>query len=93
MSPSSPPFSPTYEAAKAGDLARAKALDKIVQDSSRILSMTKNATAAAKFAISQLGYSHKRVLMPQDAIAPDEEQAILRKIDQVNQAFAALQAQ
>ena len=84
-------FIQTYQAAKAGDLARAKALDRLVQDSSRILAMTKNATAAAKFAISQLGYTNKRVLMPQDTIAPEEEQAILRKIDQVNQAFAALQ--
>lgn len=50
--------------------------------------MSKNMTAAAKFAISTLGFTNKRVLAPQDGVLEVEESSIRRQIDRVNELYA-----
>ena len=52
--------------------------------------MTKNATAAAKFAISLRGHIDKRVMMPQDTIQPEEEGKIKEQLERVDGLYKAL---
>ena len=62
------------------------AYDELVRESGKILGMTKNATAAAKYAISLRGQINKAVLWPQDTIQPEEEEKIkaqLKKVDEM----------
>ena len=80
-------FVDAYEAGISGDVARARRYNELIRESSRILGMSKNATAAAKYAISTIGYTDKRVLMPQDVVQPEEESAILRQIERVNALY------
>jgi 4-hydroxy-tetrahydrodipicolinate synthase len=79
-----------YEAACSKDIALTKKYDAIIRETSKILGMTKNATAANKFAISLLGYTNKRVIFPQDTICHEEEQQIIRKREEIEAMYAAL---
>jgi len=83
-------FVKAYEAGRSKNIELAKKYNALIRESSSILGMTKNATAANKFAISQLGFTNKRVIAPQDMIAPEEEQKIIRQIAAVNELFAAM---
>lgn len=83
-------FADAYAAGKSGDLALAWKYNELVRESSKILGMTKNATAATKFAVSLLGFTHKRVIAPQDVATPEEEKNIAAKFREVNEAYAAL---
>ncbi len=80
-------FIDAYNASISRDTKRAIIYNKLIQESSKILSMSKNMTAAAKYAISVLGFTDKRVIMPQDGILPEEENNILRQIDIVNELY------
>ena len=66
-------FVKAYEAGRSGKIDLAMRYDRLLRETSRILGMTKNATSANKFALSQLGFTDKRVLWPQDSILPAEE--------------------
>jgi 4-hydroxy-tetrahydrodipicolinate synthase len=85
-------FVEAYEAGKSGNIALAKRYDVLLRETSKIFSLTKSATSANKFALSTLGYTDKRIIFPQDPIMPEEEQAILQKIDAINQMYAELKA-
>ena len=79
-------FVDAYEAAKSKDVDKTIAYDELVRESGKILGMTKNATAAAKYAISLRGQINKAVLWPQDTIQPEEEEKIkaqLKKVDEM----------
>ena len=52
--------------------------------------MSKNATAAAKYAISLRGHIDKRVMMPQDVILPEEEPRIKAKLEEVDAMYEEL---
>ncbi len=73
-------FAMAYRAAARRDVARTVALDALVRESSKILSMSKNATAAAKYAISTLGFTRPDVYAPQDFVLPEEQTRIDRQI-------------
>lgn len=83
-------FVDAYEAAKSKDVDKTKAYDELVRESGRILGMTKNATAAAKYAISLRGHIDKRVLWPQDMIQPEEEGKIKEQLEKVDAMYQAL---
>lgn len=83
-------FVDAYEAAKSKDVDKTKAYDELVRESGRILGMTKNATAAAKYAISLRGHIDKRVLWPQDMIQPEEEGRIKEQLEKVDAMYQAL---
>ena len=76
-------FVSAYNAGRSGDLAQARVCDELIRASSQILTATANATAAAKFAISTLGLTDKRVTQPQDTASPEEEARMLSQIDKV----------
>ena len=67
--------------------------DELVRESGKILGMTKNATAAAKYAISLRGHIDKRVLWPQDMIQPQEEGKIKEQLEKVDAMYEALKNQ
>ncbi|MFA6507314.1 MAG: dihydrodipicolinate synthase family protein [Treponemataceae bacterium] len=73
-----------YEAGKARNIDRTMELNNLISDTSAILGMSKNATASNKFAISQLGFTHKRVIAPQDSTTPADEENIVKKIAEIN---------
>jgi len=78
-----------FNAGKSGNISRTKQLNALISDTSSILSMSKNQISANKFAISQLGFTDKRVLEPLDPVTPEEERRICSKIDEVmNKAHA-----
>lgn len=80
-------FVKAYEAGRDGNKELAMRYDLFLRETSKILGMTKNATAANKFALSTLGFTHKRVIAPTDEISPDEEENIIRKIDEINERY------
>ena len=83
-------FVDAYEAAKSKDVDLTREYDQLIRESGKILGMTKNATAAAKYAISLRGHIDKRVLMPQDMILPDEEIKIKNQVDNVDELYRNL---
>lgn len=81
-------FIGSYDAAVSGNINLAMKYNALVQATSKILALSPNMTAAAKFAISTLGMTDKRVLAPQDGVSPEEEQKILRQIEKVHELYA-----
>ncbi len=86
-------FVSAYEAGKSKDVELAWKYNELVRESSKMLGMTKNATAAAKYAISLRGFTNKRVLMPQDTIVAEEEAKIREKFDEVEAMYKALKSE
>ena len=83
-------FVHAYETARSGDRELTWEFDALIRESSKILGMTKNGTAAAKFAISLRGMTDKRVLWPQDYILSEEESGIISKVAEVDAMYADL---
>ena len=83
-------FVDSYEAGRRGDISLAVRYDKLLRETSKILSMSKSATAANKFALSTLGYTDPRVIRPQDICTDEDRQDILRQIEVVKEQYAAL---
>jgi dihydrodipicolinate synthase/N-acetylneuraminate lyase len=86
-------FVDAYEAAKSKDVDLTWKYNELIRESSKILGMTKNATAAAKYAVSLLGFTDKRVIFPQDTIDPSEEEKIKAKFKEVNEMYSELKKQ
>ena len=70
-----------YEAGTRRDIKRTMELNNLVVETSGILGMTKNATAATKYAISLLGFTNKRVIWPQDMTTSEDEKNIKARLD------------
>ena len=85
-------FVAAYEAAKSKDVNLTWKYNELIRESSKILSMSKNATAAAKYAISLRGFTDQRVIVPQDTIQPGEEVKIRDKVSEIDREFAAMNA-
>lgn len=85
-------FVMAYEAGKAKNIELVKKLDILLRETSSIFSLTKSATSANKYALSQLGFTSKRVIMPQDFTYEDEEKRIQEKTAEINKKFAELKA-
>lgn len=83
-------FVSSYEAAKSKNIELTWEYDKLLQESSKILGMSKNATAAAKYAISLRGLTGKEVIWPQDMIQPEDEKVIAAQVAKVDQMYAEL---
>ena len=85
-------FVEAYEAGKSKNIELTMRYDVLLRETSKILGMTKNATSANKFALSQLGFTDKRVIAPQDSILPEEEERIIRKIAEINEQYKEFKA-
>lgn len=83
-------FVSAYEAAKSKNVELTWEYDKLLQESSKILGMSKNATAAAKYAIALRGMTSKEVIWPQDTIQPEDEKKIQAKVEEVDALYAQL---
>lgn len=81
-------FLKVYEAGKAGDIAATMRFNDLMMETAKILGMSKNATASNKFALSQLGFTHKRVIWPQDETTEAEEAAIVKKTAEIRAMMA-----
>jgi len=78
-------FVKLYEAAEKKDIDETKRLNKIVCETSKILKIGKNATAATKYAISLHGFTNKRVLMPAEPTTPEDERKIRELVDEIKE--------
>lgn len=85
-------FVDAFNAARSQNIELMMKYNNLVRESSKILAMTKNGTAAAKYAISLRGMIDKRVIWPQDFTSPEEEAAIARKVAEVDEMYAALKS-
>lgn len=83
-------FVSAYNAGISKDVDLARKYDSLIRESGKILGMTKNATAAAKYAISLRGHIDKRVMMPQDYILPEEEGKIKAKVEEIDILYKEL---
>ncbi len=83
-------FFKLYEAASAGDVQKTIAMQKTVNMTGRILGMAVNPLSAAKFAISKLGLTHKRVIRPCEPLTAEEECSISRYIDEMLERFEGI---
>ncbi|MBQ1484502.1 MAG: dihydrodipicolinate synthase family protein [Firmicutes bacterium] len=83
-------FMSAFNAARSGDVALTWKYDELLRESSKILAMTKNGTAAAKYAISLRGHINKRVIWPQDMTTPEEEKRIAEKVKEVDAMYEEL---
>jgi 4-hydroxy-tetrahydrodipicolinate synthase len=79
-----------YEAGTRGDILETLKLNALVAETSEILGMSRNATAANKYALSLLGFTDKRVIWPQDATAPEEEKLIAEKVVSIREKLGAI---
>jgi len=78
-------FVKLYEAAGKKDIDETKRLNKLVCKTSKILKISKNATAATKYAISLHGFTNKRVLMPAEPTTPEDEKKIREIVDEIKE--------
>lgn len=83
-------FADAYDAAAGQDMELAMEYNNLIRESSKILSMTKNATAATKYAISLRGFTGEKVIMPQDPIQDSEKKAIQLKVEEVDTRYLEL---
>lgn len=80
-------FVDAYNAAKSGNISLTWKFNNLLRESSKILGMSKNATAAAKYAISLRGFTDKRVIWPQDMTTPEDEVRIKEKVEEVDALY------
>lgn len=85
-------FVDAYNAAVSGDIALTWQYDTLLRETSKILGMSKNGTAAAKYAISLRGLIDKRVMWPQDFPTPEDEANIAAQVRKVDRLYAELKA-
>lgn len=83
-------FVSAYEAARSGNAALTWEYDKLLQESSKILGMSRNATASAKYAVSLRGMTGKEVIWPQDVTSPEDEENIRAKVAEVDALYVQL---
>ena len=86
-------FVDAYNAAASQNAELTWKYDKLLRESSKILGMSKNGTAAAKYAISLRGFTDKRVMWPQDYTLPEDEQKIAAKVREVDEMYAQLKSE
>lgn len=77
------PFVRLYECARRGDVEQTLHYHALVEATSGLWAMTRNQTAATKFALSRLGFFDKRVIRPSEPTRPDEEERMTRRIDEL----------
>ncbi len=85
-------FVAAFNTARSGDIEKTLKYNNLVRESSKILGMSKNGTAAAKFAISLRGMTDKRVMWPQDYTLPVDEERIAAKVKEVDRMFEELKS-
>ena len=83
-------FVSAYEAARDKNVELTWKYNELIRESSKILGMSNNATASAKYAISLRGFSDKRVIWPQDFTLPEDEAKIKDKVAEVDAMYEAL---
>lgn len=85
-------FIGAYESGRDKNVPLARRYNVFVQETSKLLGMSKNATAATKAAVAQLGFNDGRVIVPQDVLLEGEEERIRAKTAEIREQFAAFKA-
>lgn len=83
-------FVSAFDAARSQNIELTWKYNELIRESSKILGMSKNATAAAKYAISLRGFTDKRVICPQDFTLPEDEARIKEKVAEIDEMYEAL---
>lgn len=77
-------FLEMYNGARERNVQKTLLLQEIICKTSNILSMSLNATSAAKYAISLIGFSSKRVTVPCEPITEEQEEKIKKLVESIN---------
>lgn len=77
-------FIKLYDVASRGDIKQTIKLQKIVCETSQILSMAKNPISAVKYAVSTLGFMDEYITSPNEKLTDEKKQMILNKINKIN---------
>lgn len=85
-------FVSAYEAARSGNVELTWKYNELIRESSKILGMSKNGTAAAKYAVSLRGFTDKRVIWPQDFTSAEDEARIDEKLREIDDMYQTLKA-
>lgn len=72
-----------FEHGRNGEIKQTMFFNDLMTEISEIWTMTKNQTAATKFALSYLGFFDKRSIRPTEPIKPEEEMRIVQKIEEI----------
>lgn len=80
-------FKKLYRVAAAKDIKRTILMQDIVSRVNKILSMALNATSAAKYAISLLGFSSKQVTLPCEPLTEEEEAMISEFVKSIKDKY------
>jgi 4-hydroxy-tetrahydrodipicolinate synthase len=78
-------FVQLYEMALIENKVRTMELNDLVAETADILNLSKNAFAVNKYAISLLGLTNKRLILPFDRVTHEEEKLIQAKVESINE--------
>ncbi|WP_319533597.1 dihydrodipicolinate synthase family protein [uncultured Cohaesibacter sp.] len=84
------PFVKCYDYGRAGDIERTMKCHAVIEEICNIFPLAKSQTASTKFAISRLGFLDKRVCQPTEPITPEQETAVIKAIEAIEEKIAAL---
>jgi 4-hydroxy-tetrahydrodipicolinate synthase len=77
------PHIKVYDYGRAGDIAKAQFWGEILHQACTVYGMAKSQTSSTKYALTRLGFFHKRPIQPTEPITAAEEKAIDARIDEV----------
>ncbi|MFV0334941.1 MAG: dihydrodipicolinate synthase family protein [Tropicimonas sp.] len=84
------PFLKCYEYGVAGDIAKTMACHDVIMAICDIFPLSRSQTSSTKYAMSRLGLFDKRPLRPTEPTTPEDEAAICRKMEEIEELIARL---
>jgi 4-hydroxy-tetrahydrodipicolinate synthase len=85
-------FVEAYQAGVSGDVVKARRYNALISETSKILTISKNLTAAAKSAIATLGLTDERMIAPQDGVTKDELIRIKEQVSRVWELYESVRS-
>jgi 4-hydroxy-tetrahydrodipicolinate synthase len=77
------PFLRLYEYGRQGKIEKTMHYNALVEAIASVWTMSKSQTSATKFALSYLGFFHKRAILPTEPTLPEEEARMTKRIEEI----------
>ena len=82
-------FVEAYKATLTGDVELMNKFNKLICLAGSVYACAKNGTAAAKYAVSTLGFMDERIIRPQDGCSPEEKVKLDKQLAICAETFRA----
>lgn len=82
-------FVEAYKATLTGDTELMRKFNKLICLAGSVYACAKNGTAAAKYAVSTLGFMDERIIRPQDGVSAEEKVKLDKQLAICAEAFKA----